>query len=398
MSQSKKDSLNMIVNTLSFGLATVIKNFFLTFRIELFNILPIKKNRMVFISHLGKTYSCNPRYLCEYLNTNCLGKYELIWIYDCHFKKPALPKGVIGVPFFSNKGLLMLSTAKVIVSNTRISEAFCFKKRKKQIYLQTWHSSLRLKCIEGDANLGNQYEDFAKKDSKKIDIIISGSKFSTAVFKNSFWYNGLVLETGTPRIDWLRKVTEKESIFKKTKLDKNKHYLLYAPTFRKDGNLTAYNINYDGIIAALNQRFGTEWIILFRLHPNLKGKVASPFESKSVIDMTDYDDIQELLAISNFLITDYSSSMFDAALCDKICILYASDLENYLRSERKLYFDIQSLPFPLAENNEQLMQIIQTLDTDKYYSSIKLFLNQLGICENGLACENIERYLSDQIR
>lgn len=144
-----------------------LKNSVLSVRVTLFQHLPIRKRRIVFLSHLGKTYGCNPRYLCEYLSVNYPGKFDLVWFMNRNQDKPILPAGVRAVPYFSHQSLRMINTAGFVVSNTRISDAFYFKKRTGQTYIQTWHSSLRLKCIEGDAGLGPEYEEFAKENSGK---------------------------------------------------------------------------------------------------------------------------------------------------------------------------------------------------------------------------------------
>ena len=56
--------------------------------------------------------------------------------------------------------------------------------------------------IEGDApSLPADYIKSAKEDSKKIDLLLSGCAFSTEVFRRAFWYDGEIMEGGTPRCD-----------------------------------------------------------------------------------------------------------------------------------------------------------------------------------------------------
>lgn len=366
-------------------------------RLSLYRKLPIKRNRIVFLSHLGKTYACNPRYICEYLASNFPGKYDLVWVYDkIQSNKPVLPEGVRAVPYFSHQCLREINTARFIISNTRISDAFFFEKRKGQRYIQTWHSSLRLKCIEADAGLGADYENFARRDSSKIDVIFSGGTFSSDIFRNSFWYDGEIIESGTPRIDWLKNIDRNtvSAIYTKSGLSDKFKYLLYAPTFRKDAKTDAYIQDFETVCSALEKRFGGKWKILYRLHPNLKGNTNAAVHSPVVIDTTDYDDIQELLVISDILVTDYSSSMFDAIFCAKTCLLYAKDLEDYTAKERRLYFDIEALPFLLARDERHLAEIITSFDDDKYRHSTSEFVNRIGSAETGNACKTISDYIS----
>lgn len=356
--------------------------------------LPVKKNKILFLSHLGKSYSCNPKYLCEYLARQYKQTFDLVWVYTENAEKPKdVPKGVRLVKHYSLKYLYEISTAHYVVSNTRISDWFRFNKRKGQIYLQTWHSSLRLKKIEGDANLGRDYEDFACKDSAKIDYIVSGCEFSTQIFEHSFWYNNKILKTGTPRIDYLKSITQIEinAIYNKAHIQENVHYVLYAPTFRNKNDLSAYNIDYNKLVQSLMSKFGGVWKVLFRLHPNLQDIVMVENLGNCCIDMTKYGDIQELLCVSDILITDYSSSMFDMAFLGKPCILYVNDLESYLANERTLYFDIKSLPFIVVQNNEQLHRGIMSYNKEAYDRGISSFMKQIGSYEFGDACEKITK-------
>lgn len=364
--------------------------------VKICRLLPVKQNKVVMVSHLGKNYSCNPKYLCEYLLAHHKEQLELIYLYDPSNCSPdVIPQGVIPVSIYSKRFAYEMATCGCFISNTRVPEWFNFNPRKGQEYIQTWHSSLRLKMIEGDANLGEKYEAVAKADSSKISAIVSGCRFSSETFHRAFWYDGELLEYGTPRIDYLLNLSnsEKQTIFSKAGLSPDVHYVLYAPTFRKGGDLSPYSIDYDKFAESLCNRFGGEWKILFRLHPNLKDKVKVNELGSSCIDMTNYSDIQELIVLSDVLVTDYSSCMFDMAFMNKLCILYASDLEHYLANERNLYFDIRKLPFPLATNNMELADVVACYSEDSYRQRLTSFMQTIGSFEDGKACERIANYI-----
>lgn len=361
-----------------------------------FKLFPINSCKILFISHLGKNYSCNPKYLCEYILKHNSGKYKLIYLYDpINCNPQIIPKGIKAVSIYSKRFIFELSTCGWLVSNTRIPEWFNFIPRNKQHYIQTWHSSLRLKKIEKDANLDDQYREFAKNDSTKISIIISGCRFSSIIFSKSFWFNGPILEVGTPRIDYLLNVTadDKQKLYRKSVLDPNFHYVLYAPTFRNSADISVYNIDYEYLVTNLEKKFGGTWKILFRIHPNLKDIIKVSDLTNNCIDVSNYDDIQELLLISDILITDYSSCMFDVAFLNKLCILYASDVVNYYNNERQFYFDINKLPFPLATNNKELGQVIENYDSSVYKNKVLSFIESIGSFEIGKACERIFEYI-----
>lgn len=356
----------------------IIHNFYLKKR--------IKKNKIIVWSDSFRNYGCNPKYIVLYLLEYYPRAFDIVWVFDQNRDIPDLPKEVRVVKYFSLEYLYEISTAKFIICNSRTSDAYFFKKRREQFYIQTWHSSIRLKKIERDVEtfLSQKYVRNAIEDSKKIDLIISGCDFSTRIFKNSFWYNGKVLKSGTPRSDVLLSSTNeiRKKVFKYYSIPMEKKLVLYAPTFRADKKADLFGFDFHYIKEVLND----EYVYAYRLHPNILENIN---EIEGIISMNMYPDMQELLCACDMLITDYSSSMFDMAISRKKCFLYAPDLENYLEKERNLYFDIYNLPFSLAKNMNELCDNILNFDINKYLDKIELFLNSIGSYEDGHATERI---------
>ncbi len=355
----------------------------------IFALFPIVKNKIFFTSYYGSQYGCNPKYLSEYMMKNHKD-WDIVWA----FVQPAshVVPGVRKVKYMSLRYFYELSTSKVFVTNYRTTT--WYRKRKGQIYIQTWHSSLRLKMIEGDAlqTLPAHYLDMAKHDSPQIDYLLSGCEFSTSIFKRAFWYNGEIVTTGTPREDLMFSKDKelKAKILGKLGISKDENVLLYAPTFRKDNSLRYYDIDYNALINECQNKWGGEWIVLLRLHPHLRdfSKYLVGNNTK-MIDTTSYDDIQELLFVSNVVISDYSSLIFDFALTGRPCLLYAPDLDEYISKDRNFYFTINQLPFPLATNNNELMERVSNFDKAEYRKSLKIFMDSVGSYETGHSCQNV---------
>lgn len=361
---------------------------------ELVKIFPIKKNRVLFYSSYGANYGCNPKYISEYLVENN-PNIEVIWIFNQPDKYDI--KGIKKVKNMSLEYFYYLATSKFIITNFRTPLEF--KKREKQIYIQTWHSSLRLKMIEKDAELTlpKNYIEQAKEDSKKLDYLVSGCKYSTEIFKRAFWYNGEILEIGTPRNDFLFNIRDEKVKKIKENLEiKDEKVLLYAPTFRKNNSLDVYDIDYDNLLKTLEKKYNCKWKILLRLHPHLIN-IIPEIKNRAVMNVTRYDDIQELLAISDILISDYSSLMFDFTITQKPCFLYVPDLEEYQSQDRKLYFDIKELPFEITKNNKELMKKILSFDEKLYKNKLGLFLSKIGSFENGEASKIIAKLINKKI-
>lgn len=337
--------------------------------------LPIQQNKVLLWSDDFKSFGCSPKYIALELAKR--KKFDVVWVLD-RDRQADIPQGIRAVPYFSMEYLKEIATAKVIVCNHRTSDYHFFRKRRGQYYIQTWHSSLRLKKIEGDApGLPEDYVSHAKTDSAKIDLLLSGCAFSSDIFRRAFWYGGEILEAGTPRCDGFfgDNSQVKQKVFARFGIENGKKLALYAPTFRKDMKADLYGMDF----ARLQKALGEGWVIGCRLHPNLNADVPE----EGCVSMSRYPDMQELLAACDLLITDYSSSMFDMAVAGKKCALYVPDLDTYLANERGLYFDLSELPFPQARDMEELC----ALDFGDYEEKRAAFLKKIGSFENGTAAK-----------
>ncbi|PAV31691.1 glycerophosphotransferase [Virgibacillus profundi] len=354
--------------------------------------LPIKKNKLFMFSYYGSNYGCNPKYITEYLVTHYpKGRFDVVWAFNDPNSKH-LPTPIRKVKTMSFRYFYELCTAKVVITNYRTTELFV--KRKNQYYIQTWHSSLRLKQIEKDAEdvLPDSYVQMARKDSMKCDLLLSGCKYSTNIFKRSFWFDGEIFEQGIPRNDMLiqHKSDDMGEIKRKLNIPKDKKILLYAPTFRKHNNLEVYDLDWTQLLNRLKNKFGSEWVILVKLHPHLISKSSQLINgNQHVKDVTSYEDIQELLFTADVLISDYSSLMFDFSITKRPCFLYVPDIHEYTKQDRKLYFDITDLPFISATSNSDLFDKIGNFHNRNYQDNLAKFLNRVGSYEEGRASEHL---------
>lgn len=364
----------------------------------IFRVFPINKNKIIFSNFIGNGYGDNPKYIAEYILKNSK-KYELVWLVKNEImRNNNIPKGIKVVRINSIRAIYETVTSKVWIDNVRTSETM--KKRKKQLYIQTWHGAPALKKIEKDAEskLPIHYLNRCKLDSKKIDIFLSNSNFMTKLIKDSFWYSGDILECGSPRNDILfRKNTNLLNFVKeKYEINEKNKIILYAPTFRNSFSVDIYDLDYIELINVLREKYLCNWTVLVRLHPNFESKELSVNFSDNVINVTRYDDMQELLAVSDILITDYSSSMFDFSLTGKPCFLYIPDIVEY-EGERGFYFDISKLPFESSKTNEELIEKIRYFDLYEYQKRIKNFHYDISYFEQGDACEKVIKYIEDNI-
>jgi len=298
-----------------------------------------------------------------------------------------------------------LSTARFWIDNSR--KQLEVRKRKGQIYIQTWHAKLGFKptCLDRGASFSKIAYLISKHDSEMIDYVLSNSKWYEDTLPTGMIYNGNSLRFGSPRCDIL--LNERDRVKVKLRQDYNLDYdakiLMYAPTFRggsQSVNRTIsgeYNFtNYEQLITALERRFGGKWFIFLRVHPQLVVRKLNQNISKEfLIDVSNVDDMYELLAGCDAFMTDYSSAAFDASVMKIPVFIYAEDYEKYERERGKLLWDIKNLPFPFSSNIEELKQQIKDFDNELYLKKLKQLFKKAELIEDGKASERIVKFLEE---
>ncbi|MBO5019322.1 MAG: CDP-glycerol glycerophosphotransferase family protein [Clostridia bacterium] len=374
----------------------ILKRFFWI----LCKLLPVKGNKIVFQYYYGRGYCDNPKYIGEEIIKYAKDlNLDLVWVLK-EGTKNDLPPEFRTVTFRSFRYIYEMSTAKVWVDNSR--KEYCMKK-KNQYYMHTWHGGMTMKKVENMVpdKLGSQYLRMAKRDAKQCDVMLSNSRTMTKDFRKYFWYpEGEIIEKGLPRNDRLVNFTEEDSkkLRKTFNIEDDVKLLLYAPTFRNDHSLDAYNIDYKRCVEALEKRFGGKWKVLLRLHPNVfKLSDNLEFDPEIVINTSHYPDMQEIYMIADMVITDYSSVIFDYLIIGGPSLLYASDLEKY-RKERDCYFDFAELPFELCQNNDELEQAILNFDIESFNKKASEFIELHGLCDTGIASKAAADWIINKVK
>ena len=358
---------------------------------RLMSFFPIDFHKVFVINHYGKGYGDNGRYIIEALYEED-PSYQVVWPIRKEIERAGFPSNVKVVPYYSLSFFYHLMTAGIRISNVRLP--WFLKKRKEQYYIQCWHGSNALKCVEKDVIdvLSDRYVKSAILDARNSDLMVSNSRWWTSLIRRSFWYDGEILDCGTPRLRAIYQDREKNRIkfLQENGLTEDTKLLLYAPTFRADFKLNHYTLDYEEVLNSCEEHFGGNWVAGIRLHPNLKGHIDYSKEDCELLDLTDYPDIYEIMASTDLLITDYSGIMFEAGVAGIKVLLYADDVDEYTK-DRGFYFDIRSLPYPLAETTAQAVKIINEWNEEQYQEENKEFEDNLGIKEDGTGAKVIAK-------
>ncbi|WP_395549023.1 MULTISPECIES: CDP-glycerol glycerophosphotransferase family protein [unclassified Lacrimispora] len=383
------------------------KAFLTSFAYHLLWIFPVCKKKIVFTTFEGDGgYCCNPRYVAEALLRKD-ENFELVWLVNDIEKQ--FPQGIRKIKNTFWNRAYHLATAKVWVDNSR--KAYGTRKRKSQLYIQVWHAAIGFKPL--GLFRGNLFPKMAylvsEHDSKLADYVISNSEWCTKLIPDQLIYTGRIIKTGSPRCDIF--LTRREEVYrelrKRYEIPQDARIALFAPTFRggsQKGNRQVFveepTLDFARMINVMEQKFGGTWFVFLRLHPQLAAQLEQfPLKNAiaNMIDVSQADDMNELAAASDVLITDYSSSVFDVINMYMPVFIYADDLEEYVRERGQLMWDMYSLPFSVARDNNELVKNIASFDADEYKKRVDDFSKENEVLEDGRASERvvgvIERFM-----
>lgn len=365
---------------------------------------PVQPNKIAFIDNHGEGYSGNLKYIADELirqNIDC----EIVWVDnlsdDVLNNFPSQIRKIQKDTFDSAQEL---ASAKIWVASQRNLTMLKkgLQKKEDQYYIQTWHGSLGIKKVGFDLHPDKEetWMYYAKKDAEMLNYTISNSEFETNVYRGIFWGQGNPKLLGHPRNDifFANNDDLKSKVKKALNIADNQKIILYAPTYREDHDLTCYNMDYEAVIAEFEKKFGGECVLILRFHPWVLKDCAHLFgNNPKIINGNHYDDIQELLAVSDFMITDYSSCIFDFLFTRKPAFIYASDITKY-NNDRGFYYQLETTPFPIANDMKTFITNIADFASASYDAKINDFLKSKGCMEDGNASKRVVELIKQIIK
>ena len=364
--------------------------------------LPIEKKKIIF--HSYQDYADHEKYISEAL-TGIRTDLDVVWLIG--FPGAYLPDHVRGVLKGNWKKVIHeMETAAIWVSDLDLPEYLI--KREGQTYIQTKHwASLTLKRFYFDTATFQkepQLLSIWEREKKIIDYIVVGSEFDRESCRRGFQVDSFIM-AGSPRTDAMFcEEKNKKRVYSHYHIDQGLHMLLYAPTYRFDKERgKSYEapgdigFAYAEVRAALEKRFGGKWVIALRLHPAVANALEGAELPEFVMDMSHYDDSEELVSAANITVSDFSSIMFEPAFVKKPVFLFAKDKESYIQNEYDLLIEYETLPFAIAQTSEQLCDNILSYDEEAYRKRVDEFLEQYGVHEDGRASERVAGFIAELI-
>jgi CDP-glycerol glycerophosphotransferase len=355
--------------------------------------LPIRRNTIVFESHLGKQYSDNPKYIYEALRESG-AKYTAIWSYAT--SPSGFPKDAKLVQRGSWPYYLALARARYWVDNQGFPREAV--KRPQTTYIQTWHgSAFKLMGVDAPETKRSTRAQRARLQEMvdRFDHFLVRSEHDAQTLVKGLGVRAELIRSGYPRNDALVNGGDAAALRKKLKLTDGRKVVLYAPTFRTGPNgkpEKRFEVPFD--LEDFARQLGETHILLVRPH-YLSTVVVPPSLSGTVRNVADVHDVTSLLLLTDALVTDYSSVMFDYALLDRPMVMFTPDLDAYVRS-RGAYFDLaESAPGPVVTEPEQLFAALGDLERDTHAKQRREFVERFGEYDQGTAAKQVvERFFT----
>lgn len=314
-------------------------------------LFPIKKNKITMLSRQSNTISIDFELLTDKLKEN-EKKFDIVIL--CK-KVPKTFIKRIGYCFYIIKCMYHIATSKVCIVDGYNIPISALKHKKELVVIQIWHAMGAIKKF--GYQVLNKEEGYHEKIAKimkmhqNYTMITCTSKVTREFYEEAFKTDKeKILLYGMPRVDYLlgrvNKAKEKEKeLIEKYPVLKEKKTILYVPTFRK---------NKEAKIEELIQAVDTEkYNLILRLHPlemkeiDEKYTIGKEFET------------QDILRISDYIITDYSAIAFEASLLEKPLYFYTYDIETY-KENRGLNINLkEEMPNATFLHAEEIIQDIE---------------------------------------
>ena len=318
---------------------------------KVFKHTPVKENCVSFIVDSNESFKGNLEYIKREFEKR--GDYEFHFFYKDKF---------------SLNSFKQLASSKYIFLNDNFFPLAFMDFNPESIVVQLWHAPGASKKFGGSVDIESR--EILRKISENTDYLIVTSDKIIENYSEAFQMpKDKIKPLGLPRMDYYfenHDLNELKSEFcKKYNVSQDKKIILYAPTFRDEKQ---YNNVFNFLdLNKFNESLADEYVLALRLHPKIKDFYAENISSNGeYVDVSDFESEQELMLISDILITDYSSIMIEYAILNRPIVFFTYDLDSYLANERGFYYDFKTtVPGPIVCTSDELIDVIKNDEFDK---------------------------------
>lgn len=337
---------------------------------KILNFIPIDQNKIIFCEGTGSNFS-----------GNCRRIYERLKDREYKFYLIELKKGNKSIPIFRYSvyniiGLYHLATAKYWFADSGFLSFL--PKRLEQKNIMLWHGAGAFK-IFGFTELKSKGIKYDENQYKSIDLLTVSSDKIKEQYQEAFNIDiNKIKNLGIPRADIFFNTGKKEAVknifFKKYNNLEGKKIILYAPTFR-DTDKGKFKLKLN-IQLMKDKLEPLGYVLLLRMHPSIKQEDML-VDNQFSYNFTDYPQVSDLLIVSDILISDYSSIIFEFAIMKKPILFYSYDVEEYIKT-RGFYYDYYDfIPNKICYTTEEIINSIlnKEWDLNKIEKFARYFFN-----------------------
>jgi CDP-ribitol ribitolphosphotransferase len=281
-------------------------------------------------------------------------------------------RGLLSAAVDSFRSGYHLARAHVFIVDDYFLPMYLVKPGSGRRFLQVWHASGAFKKFGYsvlDKTFG-QTDAFVRRVAihTNYDVcLVSASRFApfyAEAFRQPL--DRFDSSVGIPRTDVFfgeRRAAAEARVRARYPLPARRT-ILYAPTFRGE-TISRARSPEELDLGALRRALGDDHVLLLRQHPFVRSaRPIDPALADFVVDVSDYPDINELMLVSDVLVTDYSSAIYEYSLLERPMAFFAPDHDAY-EDERGFYFDFRTgVPGPVFETTDDLSSWLRAGEFD----------------------------------
>lgn len=384
---------------------------------------PFRSRKLIVVgAWFGELYADNPKHFAEYLIEH--SRLKVVWI-----GKPAVKAHLPSHPAisFARKGsfkafCVLLRAGTWVCCQSVQADLTPLPIAGNAICVNLWHGipvkkvgAVTPKAIRRVGQSKRSLSDriyefvFCRLGRKSEYLLVSSDRMADILVEGNrtrFSYRA-VLPFGTPRNDFLVHNAENEVLISKLKekyskllgFDPSLKLVSYLPTFRMDGGevFSFYSLPKKRQVEIAKLLAENDAVLVEQHHYMTYRHTPPRASSCSVLvipDMKPFVDTQELLLITDVLVSDYSGAFIDFSLLKRPCIHFAYDLEHYKEADSGMAYDIRQVAAgPIVEDAKTLVKAIEAALSNPVFAPAPR-CHELTAFENGHSCEQLLNFIA----
>lgn len=310
-----------------------------------------------------------------------------------------LPSGTVPLIIGSEEWYRKLGSVRYLCNNIEFDHFF--RRRSYQNFLQTFHGHAfksmgkSFWTSKEFTNQQMQYE-LSRRQSAWTTALMPNDE-SISYYVDEYDYAGEYLVAGFPRNDAISSIEpeiarSRVADFSRIGADTSK-WVLYAPTWREATATGAWSAKmFDQLdLGSLADSLGEGWTIMIRGHGYNSREGQRVSRSASIVDVTDYPEVNDLILACDAAVLDYSSLRFDWAITRKPMVFFVPDMEEYFQLRPALFEFEESTPGALVTTTDQVAEEVLDFEqyTTRFGTQLDAFNHRFNALSDGHAAERV---------